>query len=117
MDTCHCTVAVGFPEAAAVNVALPGAITFVFAGCAVTAGAKSTVSVAALVVAVPCEFVNTARYSYPFCDAVALAIVSVPVVAPPSAVSLAHVEPLLVDTCHCTVGVGMPFAEAVKDAD
>ena len=32
-------------------------------------------------------------------------------------VMLAHVEPPLVLTCHCTVGVGLPIAMAVKVAE
>ena len=82
VDTCHCTVGVGLPEAAAVNVAVAPAVTVAFAGCVVTVGAKSTVSVAAVVVAVPCELVNTARYWVPFWAAVVDAIVSVVDVAP-----------------------------------
>ena len=53
---------VGVPLAAAVNVAVAPATTVVLAGCVVTAGAEFTVSVAAVVVPEPTEFVNTARY-------------------------------------------------------
>ena len=42
------------------------------------------------------------------------ATVSVPVVLPASVVSFAKVTPAFVDTCHCTVGAGMPEAAAVK---
>jgi hypothetical protein len=66
VDTCHCTVGAGLPEAAAVNVALAPSTTVVLVGCVVTVGAKSTVSVATCVVAVPLLFVNTARYCVPF---------------------------------------------------
>ena len=66
---CHCTVGVGVPLAAAVNVAVAPATTVVLAGWVVTAGAEFTVSVAALVVAVPAEFVNTARYCLPLSPA------------------------------------------------
>ena len=43
--------------------------------------------------------------------------VSVVVVAPVSVVSLVHVVPPSVDDCHCTVGVGLPEAAAVNDAE
>ena len=59
---CHCTVGVGLPVAAAVNVAVWPAFTVVLVGCVVMLGAKLTLSVAALVDAVPTELVNTARY-------------------------------------------------------
>ena len=62
---CHCTVGVGLPDAAAVNVAVDPAVTVTLAGWVVTAGAEFTVSVATALVAVPTEFVNTARYWVP----------------------------------------------------
>jgi hypothetical protein len=71
-----------------------------------------TVKVAAAVVAGPTEFVNTARYSFPFCDE-ALVKLKVVEVAPET---LPNVTPLSVLTCHCTVGVGEPVAAAVKVA-
>ncbi len=52
------------PEAAALNVAVPPAVTDWFAGWVVTCGATAvevTVRVAALVVAPPALLVNTAR--------------------------------------------------------
>src|SRR6266478_1536266 len=71
-----------------------------------------TVSVAAVVVADPAEFVNTAWYWFPFCDekVVKLRVVEV---APET---LPNVVPPSVLTCHCTVGVGEPVAAAVKVA-
>jgi len=68
--------------------------------------------VAAVVVAVPAEFVNTARYRYPFCDK-AVVKLRVVEVAPET---LLNVAPLSVLTCHSTVGVGEPVAAAVKVA-
>ena len=62
--TCHCTVGVGVPVAAAVKVAFAPAVTVWLAGWVVTCGcwaAAVTVSVAALLVAVPAALVNTAR--------------------------------------------------------
>jgi len=58
--TCHCTVGAGDPVAAAVKVAVAPATTVTFAGFVVIAGSVFTVSVAAVVVADPCAFVNTA---------------------------------------------------------
>ena len=75
-------------------------------------GAAFTVSVAAVVVAVPAEFVNTARYRFPFCDE-AVVKLRVVEVAPET---LLNVTPPSVLTCHCTVGVGEPVAAAVKVA-
>src|SRR5438874_1955631 len=53
--TCHCTVGVGVPPAAAVKVAVWPAVTVVFAGCVVTAGAELT--------AVSCSQLKLARSS------------------------------------------------------
>ena len=75
-------------------------------------GAALTVRVAAVVVAVPAEFVNTARYWFPLCDK-AVVKLSVVEVAPET---LLNVPPPSVLTCHCTVGVGEPVAAAVKVA-
>ena len=75
-------------------------------------GAAFTVSVAAVVVAVPAEFVNTARYRFPLCDK---AVVKLRVVEVAPA-TLLNVTPPSVLTCHCTVGVGEPVAAAVKVA-
>ena len=69
-----------------------------------------TVRVAAFVVAVPHELVNTARYLLPFCE-LAVVKVSVVLVAPLRSVK---VTPPLVLICHCTVGAGVPLAAAVK---
>src|ERR1700722_11258941 len=49
--TCHCTVGVGFPLAAAGKVTELPAVTVWLFGCVVMAGAKSTVRIAAFVVA------------------------------------------------------------------
>ena len=72
-----------------------------------------TVRVAALVVAVPTLLVKTAWYSSPFWAAVVVLRVRVVLVAPEM---LLKVEPPSVLTCHCTVGVGLPLAAAVKVA-
>ena len=61
MLCCHCTVGVGVPLAAAVNVAVCPAFTVWFTGFCVIAGPAVTVNVAAVVVADPTVFVNTAR--------------------------------------------------------
>ena len=74
------------------------------------AGAKFTVNVAAVVVAVPVESVNTAWYLLPFCAAVTAVSVSVVEVAPLIFVN----APPLTLTCHCTVGAGVPLAAAVN---
>jgi hypothetical protein len=60
--TNHCTVGAGLPLAAAVKVAVPAFAIVRFTGFSVIVGAKSTVSVAAVVVPVPPAFVNTALY-------------------------------------------------------
>ena len=61
----------------------------------------------------PPAFVNTAWYSLPFCPAVVDDTVSVVDAAPEMFVNVA---PPLVDTCHWTVGAGLPEAAAVKVA-
>jgi hypothetical protein len=62
VESCHCTVAVGFALAAAVKEAVAPAVTEEFDGFTVTVGAKFTVKVAAVVFVVPPEFVKAARY-------------------------------------------------------
>ena len=109
--TCHCTVGAGDPVAAAVKVAVTPASTDTLVGFVVIAGSVFTVSVAAVVVAVPCEFVKTASYVFPVCAAVVVKV-KVVEVAPATAVN-----PLPEFTIHCTVGVGVPVAAAVNDAD
>ena len=110
LDTCHCTVGVGVPDAAAVKVAVAPADTIWFDGLVVTAGAAVTVSVAALVVEEPWLLVKTARNCQPFCDATVLKV-RVVLVAP---AMFAKVAPPLLESCHWTVGVGLPVAAAVK---
>jgi len=110
--TNHCTVGAGFPVAAAVNVAVSVAPIVRFTGFSVTVGAKSTVSVAAVVVPVPPAFVNTASYLLPFCEAVVVKL-KVVEVAPETAMN--DVPPFVL-TIHCTVGVGVPVAAAVNVA-
>ena len=112
MLTCHCTVGVGVPLAAAVKVTGLPAVTVWLVGWVVTTGATAavTVSVAGWLVALPATLVKTASYSLP--SSVALVVkVSVVAVAP---VMSAKVTPPSVLTCHCTVGVGVPLAAAVK---
>src|SRR5437899_5799623 len=87
-------------------------LLFVFWSATVPEGVAFTVSVAAVVVAVPAELVNTARYWFPFCDK-AVVKLRVVEVAPET---LLNVPPPSVLTCHCTVGVGEPVAAAVKVA-
>ncbi len=62
--TSHCTVGVGVPPAAAVKVAVFPATTVAAVGCVVMLGATavSTVSVAAVVVALPSLLLKTAWY-------------------------------------------------------
>src|SRR3989441_9844940 len=77
-------------------------------------GAVFTVSVAAVVVAVPAELVNTARYRYPFCDEAVVKPRLFKVAPAPE--TFLNSAPPSVPTCHCTVGVGEPVAAAVKVA-
>ena len=108
--TCHCTD--DEPLVAAVNVAVSPSQTVASTGLVVTVGAVFTVSVAAVVVAVPAALVNTARYWLPLSAAVAVNM-SVVLVAPEIG---ANDPPPLVLTSHCTVGAGLPLLEAVKVA-
>src|SRR5690348_15250766 len=90
LETSHCTVGAGVPLADALNTADSFSVTERLSGLDVIAGAifgSCTVSVAPPVVADPSELENTARYSLPFCSAVAAVIVSVGVFAPASTTS------------------------------
>jgi hypothetical protein len=114
--TCHCTVGVGEPDAAAVNIAVAPAATVTFAGLVVIVGtvfAAVTVKVAAVVVAMPDALVKTARYSFPLRAAVVPTMLSVGEAAPAMFVKL---TPPFVLACHCTVGAGWPEAAAVNVA-
>ena len=110
VETCHCTVA--FVPSVEVNVAVLPGHTVRFAGEVGEGAEVVTVSVAAVVVAVPQLFVKTARYFLPLSaePAVKLYVVEV---AP---LILVKVFPPSVETCHCTVGVGVPLAAAVNVA-
>ena len=110
--SCHCTVATGLALAAAVNVAVWPAVCVWFAGCVVICATYCTVSVAALVVAVPFALVKIARYSYWFCVKLVVKL-SVVLVAP---AMLLKLVPPLVLSCHCTVAPGSALAAAVKVA-
>ncbi len=84
--------------------------------------AGSTITLAAELVIVPTVFAKTARYSYPDCECLALAMVSVLVVVPPllvvlalSAVSFAHSAPESLENCHCALADGFADAAAVSE--
>ena len=72
-------------------------------------------SVAALLVAVPAEFVNTASYSLPFSAGVVRGDRQ-RVRRRTASIGRDHVVPPSVETCHCTVGAGVPDADAVNVA-
>src|SRR5438105_3412274 len=74
-------------------------------------GAVFTVSVAEAVVVVPLELVKTAWYLSPFCAEVAEKV-RMAEVAPGM---LLKVSSTGVQTCHCTVGAGLPTAAATKE--
>ena len=105
---CHRTVGVGEPLAAAMKLVADPAVTARLVGCVVTAGTVCTVNVAAFVVAFPAAFVKMARYLLPF-SANVVAKEYVGEVAP-----VIFLQVPSVITCHRTVGVGEPFAAAVK---
>src|SRR5580698_9349190 len=92
---------------------LIGPLSTPLGGTHFTAAGGLTINVAALLVAVPTVLVNTASYSFPLSVVVVSVIVRVVEVAPLMAV---QVFPPSVDTDHCTVGVGVPLAAAVKVA-
>jgi hypothetical protein len=112
--TCHCTVGVGVPEAAAVNVAVAPAATVTFAGFVVIVGAvfpAVTVRVAAVVVALPDALLKTALYWLPLAATVVPTTLNIVEFAPARFVK---VPPPFVLSCHCTVGAGCPVAAAVN---
>src|SRR5262245_28631056 len=67
---------------------------------------------AAVVVALPAELLNTARKRRPLSGAAAVKLYVLDV----ADAMLLKVVPPSVLTCHCIVGVGSPLAKAVKDA-
>jgi hypothetical protein len=58
--TCHCTVGVGEPLAAAMKLAVDPEVTVRLVGCVVTAGTVCTVNVAAVVVTLLAALVKKA---------------------------------------------------------
>src|SRR5450432_367897 len=124
---CHCTVGIGVPLAAAVNVAVAGARTVTSTGCKVTLGAVATgltVKVAPLLTASGATpLLATASKTAPLQPSGTLASVSVALVEPLT-VAPAH-SPLvsrpsarlLPPRRHATVGDGVPVATTVKLAD
>ena len=102
----------GVPDAVAEKTAFAPLTTPMVAGFAVIRGAKPIVRAAAVVVDVPPVFVNAARYRLPSSPAPAVKL-SVVDVAPGMLLNVAPPSEL---TCHCTVGVGVPVAAAVKVA-
>ena len=123
IDACHCSVGAGLPEVATVNVTVELVGTDRLAGCVVKDGAVAaavTVSVAVFEVAVPALLVATQRKRYPLYPLGTEGIVSVLVVTPEKMALLdkiCQVLPPLVDTCHCSVGVGLPVTATVNVAD
>ena len=120
VETSHCTLGAGTPDASAVNDAAAGSTTVADAGLFVIFGASvnaSTVSVAGAVSASPTAFLNRALYCQPLSETFVASTLSVSVVFPASVVSGANEEPPLVETSHCTLGAGTPDASAVNDAD
>src|SRR5579859_4554496 len=114
--SCHWMVGVGLPLAVALKAAVLPGTTVRLVGCKVTAGvvrAADTVSLAAVVVAVPFELVKTARNRSLFWATAVVKVYEVDV-AP---AMLVYVVPPLVLTCHWTVAVGLPEAEAVNLTD
>ncbi len=112
-EVSHLTVGAGEPDAAASNTAFWPSSTVTLCGCSVTVGDFCTVSVAALLVASPAVFLYTARSWSPVSDVFALAIVSVPALAPSIGV---HDPPPLLETSHWTLGVGTPEAVELNAA-
>src|SRR5271165_6696993 len=119
LDSCHCTVGTCAPVAFTVNVAASFTLTVTGFGCISTLGGAVpavTVSVAGAVVALPTLLLKTARYSRPLSATVVFATVSTSDLLPESVVSLLQLLPKFVETCHCTLGLGLPEAEAVNVA-
>src|SRR5262245_29960941 len=107
---CHCTAGAGLPLAWAESVTWLLTATVWLLGWVVTAGAKSTVRVAAVVVALPAPLVKTASNSSPFWLARAVRV-SVLVLARGT---LWKVWPPSWLTRQWTLGAGVPVAAAVN---
>ncbi|HEY5121535.1 MAG TPA: hypothetical protein VII84_08155, partial [Acidimicrobiales bacterium] len=114
VETLHCTLGVGEPVAAALNVAFDPTLALALNGLVVTTGADRavvTVKVAAVVVAEPLRLVKTASYRYPFIALVTEVNVRF---VEKDLDTVVNVAPPLVETLHCTPGVGEPVAAALK---
>lgn len=119
VETCHCTVGVGLPVAAALNVAIAPVSTDTEVGSVVMTGAETaggaatwgmTLRSAAGVRALPTVLVKIARYRLPL-SLVTARIVRVGRVAP---AMLRQVLPPFVESCQRTLGVGVPLAAVLK---
>jgi len=91
----------GFPEAVTENEAEAGTVTVRAEGCEEMMGAYCTVSVAALLVAVPTAFVATSRNCALLSEATVEANKYVVEVAP-----LIGVQTAPINLCHWKVGAG-----------
>ena len=107
---CHWYVSGAVPAAATVKVAVAPAVTIAFAGCVVMDGAAAaelTVSVAAVLVALPALFVTTHRNEAPLSAEVVAGVVYEALVAP---------EMFALFRCHWYASGAVPVAATVKVA-
>jgi hypothetical protein len=119
VETCHWSAGAGCPLAAAVKVAVFPAVTVWLTGCVVIAGAVFTVSVAAVLVAVPSVLIASARYWLPDIAPVVPLTVKVAVAEPDTplpSVKFPKLVPPFVETCHWNAGAGLPLAATVNVA-
>ena len=100
VESCHCSVGAGLAVQATVNDAAFGAVTLAGAGWPVICGVVLTVSVAALLVADPAVFAQSDRYWFAFSASEVGLTARLAEVWP---VTLFHVAPPSVESCHCWV--------------
>jgi hypothetical protein len=119
VEICHCKVGIGLPLAAPLKVVDCPTTRVRLVGCNVIAGPAFTVSDPAELATVEAAFVASNWNKLPLCAAVTPITVSVVVLLPEKPaplVILLQVLPPSSDTCHCSVGAGVPPATAVNVA-
>ena len=131
--TCHCSVGVGEPVAAPLNVAVAPTATVVLPGLSRIVGAyvatpepgggvppdPTPLRLATPLVAVPAVFVATSWKRSPAIPAVTPATLNMPVVVPLYGATSLTFDQLPAPptwTCHCSVGVGDPVAAPLNVA-
>jgi len=117
VEICHCSPGAGVPLTTAVKFAVPPTTAVTFPGCVAMLG--DTSSVAFALVFDPPVFVATTRNKFVLCVEFAAITVKVALVFPENPlpfVMFVNTDPPFVDTCHCSVGAGVPLVVTENNA-